>query len=266
MTLEIIKRHPTRAKRAAPLFFIHGAYVGAWCWDEHFLSYFAGAGYEAQALSVRGHGRTPPGRPMDFLGIDDYVSDTLAAAENLEAPPVVIGHSMGANIAQRAARRMKARALVLLAPVPPQGLALSGWSLAARDPSLFGALTAMQFGNTRASGLGRVRDYLFSKSVTEHDALRYLLRMRRESQRALIDLTWPQHVWLVPSLGLPVLVVGAGNDAFFPVPMTYEAAAFHGTTPAIFPEMAHAMMLEPGWRSVADHILEWLERQGLGTA
>jgi hypothetical protein len=35
-----------------------------------------------------------------------------------------------------------------------------------------------------------------------------------------------------------------------------------GTRPKlqIFPDMAHAMMLEMSWRKVADYLLNWLER------
>jgi pimeloyl-ACP methyl ester carboxylesterase len=108
-----------------------------------------------------------------------------------------------------------------------------------------------------------VRDDLFSQSVSEADARRHLMRMQRESSRALADLAWPQHLWLRPSVGIPTLVLGAERDAFFPLSMVHEAAAFHGVTPRVFPDMAHAMMLEPGWREVAAAIAEWLELQQL---
>ena len=37
----------------------------------------------------------------------------------------------------------------------------------------------------------------------------------------------------------------------------------YGTTAEVFPGMAHDMMLEPGWRAVADRILGWLGERGL---
>ncbi|WP_230371066.1 hypothetical protein [Paludibacterium denitrificans] len=42
-------------KRHAPLLFVHGAYCGAWCWQQHFLPWFAARGYDCWAVS--------PGRP-----------------------------------------------------------------------------------------------------------------------------------------------------------------------------------------------------------
>ena len=264
MTLEILTRKPQRSSGRAPLLFVHGAYTGAWCWDEYFLPWFAQRGFETHAVSLRGHGGSPAPGMLDLAGIDDYVADLLVAAAALDRPPVLVGHSMGAIVAQRAARRCAARGLVLMAPVPPHGLAGSLFTLAMQDPPLFLALNAMQLSNGDENpAVRRVRDYLFSQSVSEADARRHLVRMQRESSRALADLAWPQHLWLQPALGIPTLVLGAERDAFFPLSMIHEAAAFHGVTPRVFPDMAHVMMLEPGWREVAAAIAEWLELQQL---
>ncbi|MGZ5092762.1 MAG: alpha/beta hydrolase [Burkholderiales bacterium] len=265
--LEIIRRSPSAHARDIPLLFVHGAFVGAWCWDEYFLPWFAEHGYDARAVSLRGHGGSPVQGSLDLAGLDDYVADTLLAAGQFDSPPILIGHSMGAVVVQRAARRCGAPGMVLMAPVPPHGLAGSLLTLATRDPPLFLALNAMQLGNGHNSpGLRRVRDYLFSQTVSEHDARRHLLRMQRESQRALSDLAWPQHLWMRQSVGLPTLVLGAGRDAFFPGGALEEAARFHGAPPRVFPDMAHAMMLESEWLQVAVAIKTWLAEQGFDSA
>ena len=44
-TLEVLSRLPADASRQTPLLFVHGAFTGAWCWEEHFLPFFADAGY-----------------------------------------------------------------------------------------------------------------------------------------------------------------------------------------------------------------------------
>jgi pimeloyl-ACP methyl ester carboxylesterase len=264
LTLEILSRAPERRSHDVPLLFVHGAYTGAWCWDEYFLPWFSARGYPAYAVSLRGHGASPVSGPLDFAGLADYVADTVEAAAQLDAPPILIGHSMGGIVVQRAARACKATGMVLLAPVPPQGLGLSAWSLATRDPPLFLAIGMTQLGAS-TSRLRGVRDYLFSKSLSEADATRYLLRMQRESQRALMDLTWPQNGWIAESVGVPALVMGADRDAFFTRTMIEEAAQLHGVVPTFFPEMAHVMMLEPGWRDVAERIGAWLD-QGTSTA
>ncbi len=40
-------------------------------------------------------------------------------------------------------------------------------------------------------------------------------------------------------------------------------ARAYGTKAEMFPDMAHDMMLESGWQSVADRILGWLSERGL---
>lgn len=258
MALEILSRTPSGPSRRVPLLFVHGAFAGAWCWDEYFLPWFSARGYRSYAVSLRGHGGSTLAGPLDFVSLDDYVADTVQAAAQLDAPPILIGHSMGGVVVQRAARACGAAGMVLLAPVPPQGLGLSAWSLATRDPPLFLAIGMMQLGGN-TNGLRRVRDYLFSRSLSEADAMRYLMRMQRESQRALMDLTWPQNGWIADSVGVPALVAGAGRDAFFTRAMIEQTADLHGVSPTFFPEMAHVMMLEPGWRNVAEHVCTWLQ-------
>jgi pimeloyl-ACP methyl ester carboxylesterase len=258
MKLEVVSRQPDGGSRYPPLLFVHGAYVGAWCWAEHFLPWFARQGYAAHAVSLRGHGGSPGRETLHEASLDDYVEDVALAARELGTAPVLVGHSMGAIVAQRAARRCAARAMVLVAPVPPHGLGGSMLSLAMRDPPLLFALNTMQFGAADVSSLRRLRDYLFSASLTEAEVMRYLRRTQQESQRALIDLAWPQYFWIASSVGVPTLVLGAEQDAFFTTAMIDEAARFHGVQPRLFPNMAHLMMLEPGWRDVAAHMHAWL--------
>jgi pimeloyl-ACP methyl ester carboxylesterase len=72
MKLEIISKYPVERQHPTPLLFIHGMLHAAWCWDVHFLDYFAQHGYAAFAVNLRGHGclrRHPLGfcRPLSEL-------------------------------------------------------------------------------------------------------------------------------------------------------------------------------------------------------
>ena len=256
--LEVLVREPHGLRQPAPLLFVHGAFVGAWCWAEYFLPWFAQLGWETHALSLRGHGASAGYERLHMTGLEDYVNDVVNVASRLERAPVLVGHSMGAIVVQRAARRCRAAAMVLMAPVPPQGLGTSLFSLALRDPPLFFALNAMQLGADDVSALRRVRDYLFSASVSEREVSRYLRRTRHESQRALLELQWPQHFWIAPSVGIPCMVIAGANDAFFPLAMMEEAARFHGVRADVLPDIAHVMMLEPGWQEGARRVNDWL--------
>ena len=257
--LEVISRGPAGQAHGAPLLFVHGAYAGAWCWDEHFLAWFAERGYAAHALSLRGHGGSSGHAHLDTASLDDYVADVLAVTATLDAPPVLIGHSMGGIIVQRCARAGAGCALGLLASVPPEGLAGSAWRLTLQDPALFGEMARVQNGAPGAATASGLQRALFSAGLPPDRLEGYLARLQPESQRALFDLMWPQHFAIAPRGRLPVLVLGAADDAFFPPSMIESAARWHGVDARMVPGLGHAVMLELEWALAAAAVSDWLE-------
>lgn len=252
-----IVRKSVKGRSRAPLLFVHGAFIGAWCWEEHFLQYFADLGYDAWAVDLRGHGDDE--ETADMASIDDYVADVLLAVEEIGAAPVLVGHSMGAIVVQRALRRAQARAVSLLAPVPPHGLLGSSFMLAARNPEIFNEINRIQIFDGMAGSPDQLRRAIFSQQLPTGDVKRYLRRMRHESQRALFDLSWPQHFW-IERTAIPVQVIGAADDLFFPPSLVGETAELHGVAAEIVPDMAHAVMLDVNWLQAAQRLAVWLER------
>ena len=96
MRLEIISRHPVGNGHPTPLLFIHGMLHGAWCWEVHFLDYFARRGFAAHAVNLRGHGESDGREHLRWTRIADFVEDVGSAARQLPRAPVLIGHSMAA--------------------------------------------------------------------------------------------------------------------------------------------------------------------------
>ena len=120
--LEVLCQTPTGKARETPLLFIHGAYTGAWCWNEAFMPWFAEQGYICYALSLSGHGQSRGRAYLDSFSISDYVDDVTEVVSKLSAPPVLIGHSMGGMVVQKFLERQSAPGVVLMSSVPPQGL------------------------------------------------------------------------------------------------------------------------------------------------
>lgn len=255
--IELITRSPTGPARATPLLFIHGAYTGAWCWDEHFLPFFAEAGYVAHALSLRGHGRSAGRQHLDSLGIADYVADAVAVAEGLGGAPALIGHSMGGMVVQKYLERAEAPAAALLAAVPPQGLWSSALGLAFSKPGLMRELNALLSGGRVA--LESLREALFAQPVGSDELLRYFRLMQPESHRALWDMTLfdlPQpHRMHRP----PLLVLGGEHDHLIPASQVALTARTYGVQAEIIPGMGHGLMLERDWERVARRLLAWFD-------
>jgi pimeloyl-ACP methyl ester carboxylesterase len=69
--LEVIDKGRCSEAHPIPLLFVHGGEHAAWCWDEHFLDFFADKGYRALALSVRGHGGSSNSKRLRSCSIGD---------------------------------------------------------------------------------------------------------------------------------------------------------------------------------------------------
>jgi pimeloyl-ACP methyl ester carboxylesterase len=75
--LEVIDKGSSSESHPIPLLFVHGGCHAAWCWDEHFLNFFADKGFRAVALSWRGHGRSILAKSLRSCSVADYLDDTL---------------------------------------------------------------------------------------------------------------------------------------------------------------------------------------------
>jgi pimeloyl-ACP methyl ester carboxylesterase len=96
-----MRLHVQRLGAGRPLACLHG-FLGSgdnlWPLAEHLK-----AGHESLLLDLRGHGRSPHGRPYTLEGMADDVAETLQA-EGVSSADVV-GHSLGGKVAMALALR-----------------------------------------------------------------------------------------------------------------------------------------------------------------
>lgn len=260
MRLETISKLPSGVAHPTPLLFIHGAWHGAWCWDEHFLDYFAEHGFAAHALSLRGHGASDGRHRLRWTRLAEYVADVAQVAGRLPQPPVVIGHSMGGTIVQKYLETHAAPAGVLLASVPPAGALLAALRLARRHPIRFARVNLTFSLYPMVATPQLARETFFSAELSDEQVFTYARRLGDESFLAFLDLLTldlprPRRV------DIPMLVLGAARDMVFD-PGEIEATARAYRTRAVIFDMAHDMMLEPGWRAVAERIVTWVRALG----
>ncbi len=260
--LECLQAQPASgsARQSVPVVFVHGAFVGAWCWQRHFLDYFAEYGYSSYAPSLRGHGGSEGVERLDHYGIREYVADVRAIVAELPGPPpILIGHSMGGLVVQRYLEQYPATAAVLMAPIPSQGLLPSTWRMAFADPLLFWQYGLMQTLGTGAADEDIARRAVFSDDLPDAEVAAASQQIQRESQRALWDMTvMPAgRPWLATPH--PRMLVMAGSvDALFQPAECQSVATLWQADWSLLPSIAHAMMLDANWQQAADTILDWL--------
>jgi alpha-beta hydrolase superfamily lysophospholipase len=69
-------------------------------------------------------------------------------------------------------------------------------------------------------------------------------------------------IFLLPDPKLiksPLLVIGAANDRIVSENSIRKTAQSYRADVKIFPDMAHDLMLEEGWETVAEFICSWLK-------
>ncbi len=257
--LEIITRRPAGTARPVPLLFVHGAFSGAWIWDAHFLPWFAAQGWEAHAVSLRGHGGSEGREQLHGFGLSDYIDDVLAAAaERCAVPPVLIGHSMGGIVVQRALARRRFPAAVLMASTPPHGLWSSTLGLAWRAPDVLGQMATLMTFGTAAVDPRAVRRAMFSDSTPAEEAARYEPFLQEESRRILAEIGGWIPFPVLPPRDVPLMVLGADQDLLFPRTEVLATARALGVQPQFLPGLGHAMMLERDWQRAAERVGAWL--------
>lgn len=94
--------------------FIHGSFIGAWCWRQ-IVPVLAGSGHRCITFDLPGHGNDP--KPPEDVSMQDYVDALVRIIEPLSENPIVVGHSMGGVISASVAERFpdRIRALVYVA-------------------------------------------------------------------------------------------------------------------------------------------------------
>lgn len=261
MNLEVIERKAETRTFPRPVMFVHGAWHGPWCWEENFMGYFAERGFDCYALGMRGHGRSSCDGFFHLSSVEDYVADLAAAVERLDDEPVLVGHSMGGLVVQRYLETHRAPAAVLLASVPPKGVLRFVLRVARRHPRAFLKYVVTQNPRAAVETPELVCDLFFSPDTPSDRLGSYFSRIGTESQRAALEMMALRFPRAGRVSGTPVLVLGAARDRVFSPGEVRATGRAYGVAAEIFEDMAHDMMLEPGWEAVADRIIDWLRER-----
>lgn len=222
----------------------------------------AARGGDVHAMSQRGHGGSDSRKRLRFTRIRDYVEDLRRMVEAIDAVPVLVGHSMGAYVIWKYLEKGPGvAAAVLLTPVPPHGAASITWRFLRTDP--LGGVAALRNLSlwSLTSTPAKARAMFLSGSIPDRDAVHQHARLQDESFRAYLDLLGLDRCRTVPP-AVPILVLGAENDALFTRRQIDGVARACNTAAEFFPGMAHDMMLEPGWECVADRVAECVRGAG----
>jgi non-heme chloroperoxidase len=258
-----------------PVVFIHGLWIHSEAWRP-WVELYRAAGYDAVAPGWPGDSasadttRKNPAAVAD-QGIDDITRAYLDVIGRLPARPVVIGHSFGGLIAQKLLAEGAATAAIAIDPgqikgVRPVPLAQirSGLPVLSRpgNKKRAVALTRKQF------------RYRFGNALTESESGelfdRYAIpgpgKPLFEASTANFRKSSPAAVDTRKQDRGPLLIIAGGQDHTVPEVVARAAYRLYSGSGAVtgyhaFPDRGHSIVLDHGWREVADYTLSWLASQ-----
>ena len=251
----------------APIVMVHGAFCGGWTFEK-FRAPFEAAGHKVIAPDLRGHAAADSPGAVTGLSMTDYAKDVAALCAEQGEPAILLGHSMGGLVAQLAARRTRVRAVVLLAPSPPWGVAGSSMEEAVTAVGLhaMGAFWAQPVSPDKTL----MRSYSLDR-LPEAEREAAVARLRSESGRALWEtLNWWMDPFMTTSIGAgpleaPSLVMVGARDVVHPPATARTIAERVGGLCRELPKMSHWLPGETGWEMVAETALDWLAEVGAAT-
>ncbi len=222
-------------------------------WGAPYMRLCADAGVTAAAIDLRGHGGLAQDAGFIHQGVAAMAADVAEAAEALGGGVVLAGHSLGALVAMAAAREVKPRALVLMAPAPPGNVP----KMHMLPP--FPAGTAIL-----PPPEGRARRWLLQGLPHDADIAPYLARLCAESPGLLND-RYDGRVMVDPAwvAGPCLSIVGDLDVSPMMAPGESAAAAALYRADRITLSGGHCFVLEPGWEDGGKQMLAWLAHHRL---
>ena len=226
--------------------FVHGMCHGDWCWEEQFVPYFEKLGYNCITFNLPGH-ETEGSTKRITYSLGDYVQALRNEVENLDEPPIIIGHSMGGMILQHFLKTGRCKKAVLMSSVPPSGALLASLRVIFRYPGVIPYLLRRNL----AGVFKKYPHLMLNKPIL---IARYAHRMCAESFSAYLGLLIP----ISHNSSIPILVLGGSKDGLISVREFESTASHYNAKLAIIEGGSHDLMLDEDYEKTALAIEKWI--------
>ncbi|MFG2134604.1 alpha/beta hydrolase [Streptomyces sp. NPDC048751] len=257
-----------------PVVFIRGAWLHALSW-ESWAERFAGRGFLAftpgwpgEAAAARDVRESP--ETLAGIGLDALTDHYAGIVRSFDTAPVIVGHSVGGLIAQHLIGANVGRAAVAIAPAPINDVPLPASSARLWTPD-------QTDGADPLVSLSREQFHdVFANTVEAEESDRLFERYGVPTARRLFaDLGHagavrsPRAVADVAHAGRgPLLLISGQEDRLVPDSATRAVYKLYGDSTAVtdlkqFADRAHSLVIDNGWRFVADYVLGWLDEHGI---
>lgn len=202
------------------------------------------------------------------LSVPETVDHLAAVIEQVERPPIIIGHSFGGTLTQLLLARGLGSAGVVIDSAPTEGVRVNPLSQARS------LLPALKNPANRRRAVGFTPEefhYAFTNTLTEEESRQVWERYHIPAPGSwvwaygLIANFKPGHqeTWVdYDADRAPLLFIAGGKDHIMPASVNRSNSKHYRRSPAVtdfheFEARDHWTCGAPGWEAVADYALDW---------
>jgi non-heme chloroperoxidase len=254
--------------------FIHGLWIHASSWQP-WMDLFKQQGYQTQAPAWPGDAVTVAecranAQAIANRGVTEIADNYAQVIATLAEPPIVIGHSFGGLIAQVLLGRGIAAAGVAIDPAPLKGVwqlplsALKASFPVLGNPFNFKKAVSLSFDQFR---------YGFANAVPEAEARelydRWTIPAPARPLFQAATATFSGNETKVNTANTsrgPLLITGGEKDNIAPPVLGRASLKKYNnsviTEFKLFEDRGHSLIVDHGWKEVAEYSLAWLNKNG----
>ncbi|HEX6354859.1 alpha/beta hydrolase [Actinophytocola sp.] len=261
----------TENKQNATIVLIHGLWLTPRSW-EHWITRYTERGHQVLApawpgMEIEVEALRANPSVTDGLGLGTIADHYERIIRDLDEPPIIMGHSFGGALVQIMLSRGLGLAGVALHPAPVRGVyrlpasALRSSFPVLRNPANRHRTVGLTYAQWRYAFTNTMSD---QDSRTAYDRYHVPSTGRPLFQAATANLmsSAATAADFTRSDRAPLLLVAGGSDHVVPPSMVRENAKRYGRSGAVtayheFPGRPHFTTGAPGWRDMADYVLNW---------
>lgn len=255
--------------------FIHGLWMHTSSWQQ-WMDYFNEQGYKTLNPGWPGDSSTVAEcranpEPIANRGVTEIVESYAKIIATLPEPPIVIGHSFGGLIAQILLGRNLVSGCIALDPAPVKGV----WQLPFSVFKASFSVLSNPFNFKKSNSLTfKQFCYGFANAVTEKEARELYDRWTIPAPaKPLFQAATASFAGSETKVNTentqrgPLLITGGEKDHQAP-PILGKASIKKYNSAVVsdfklFEGRGHSLIIDSGWKEIADYSLAWLKRNGL---
>ena len=209
--------------------------------------------------------RRAPDPRFGKLGIGEIVDNYASIIRELDAPPILVGHSFGGLFVQLLLDRGLGAAGVAIDPVPPKGVLPGATAVRASLPVVLGwgsweKVRRMSFRSFQWGWVHTLSEPQQRAAFDQHvvpTSGRLFFQVLLAPFTSVTGINYRNH------LRAPLLIIAGELDRTVEANMNLANFRKYARSTAVtdyreFPGRTHWILGQPGWEEVADHTLDWL--------